>query len=101
MNARCAAATGLLLLSGCEMLGVYWHETAGISPVELLPLYGQEKQYVTDRDLEARVRAALAAQGMRGVDVEVYLKEVSLRGGDPRALEIARSLSGVKSVRAR
>jgi osmotically-inducible protein OsmY len=99
MNARCAAAIGLLLLSGCEMLGVYRHETAGISPVELLPLYGQEKQYVTDRDLEAKVRAALAAQGMRGVEVEVYLKDVSLRGGDPGALEIARAVHGVKSVR--
>jgi hypothetical protein len=88
-----------LLLSGCEALGVYWNETAGISPVELLPLYGQEKQYVTDRDLEAKVRAALAAQGMRGVDVEVYLKEVSLRGDDPRALEIASAVRGVRSVR--
>lgn len=100
MNARCAAATGLLLLSGCEMLGVYRHETAGISPVELLPLYSQEKQYVTDRDLEAKVRAALAAQGLRDVEFDVYLKEVTLRG-DPRALEIAGSVNGVKSVRAR
>ena len=93
------AAVAFLLLSGCEALGVYWNETAGISPVELLPLYGQEKQYVTDRDLEAKVRAALAAQGMRGVQVEVYLKEVSLRGDDPRALEIASTVHGVRSVR--
>jgi hypothetical protein len=36
---------------------------------------------------------------MRGVEVEVYLKDVSLRGGDPGALEIARAVHGVKSVR--
>jgi osmotically-inducible protein OsmY len=89
-----------LLLSGCEALGVYWNETAGISPVELLPLYGQEKQYVTDRDLEAKVRAALAARGLRDVEVDVYLKEVTLRG-DAKALEIARSVNGVKAVHAR
>lgn len=100
MNARYAAAAGLLLLSGCEMLGVYWRETAGISPLELLPLYGQEKQYVEDRDLETKVRAALAAQGMAQVEVDVYLKEVTLHGDD-KALAIARSVRGVKSVQAK
>ena len=86
------------LLAGCGLVGFYRNETAGISPAELVPLYFQEKQYVTDRELEAKVRAALAAQGVREVEVDVYLKEVTLHG-DSRAAEIARSVYGVESVR--
>ena len=88
------------LLSGCELVSFYRNETAGIGARELVPLYFQEKQYVTDRDLEAKVRAALAAQGLQDVEVDVYLKEVTLRG-DAKALEIARSVNGVKAVHAR
>lgn len=88
----------LALSSGCGLVGFYRNETAGISPATLVPLYFQEKQYVTDRELEAKVRAALAAQGMQDVEVDVYLKDVSLRG-DPRAVEIVKGLYGVKSVR--
>lgn len=86
------------LLAGCELVGFYRHETAGIGPAGLVPLYFQEKQYVTDRELEAKVRGALAARGMHEVEVDVYLKEVTLRG-DPRAVEIARRVFGVKSAR--
>ena len=39
------------LLAGCGLVGFYRNETAGISPAELVPLYFQEKQYVTDREL--------------------------------------------------
>jgi len=87
-------------VGGCGLIDFYRNETAGIGPRELVPLYFQEKQYVTDRDLEAKVRAALAAQGVQDVEVDVYLKEVALRG-DAKALEVARSVSGVKSVRTR
>lgn len=93
-----AALAAVLLLGGCELVSFYRNETAGIGASELVPLYFQEKQYVTDRDLEAKVRAALAAQGLRDVEVDVYLKEVTLRG-DPKALEIAGSVNGVKSAR--
>lgn len=86
------------LLAGCELAGFYRHETAGISPATLVPLYFQEKQYVTDRDLEAKVRAALVAQGMEAVAVDVYLKDVTVRG-DSRAVEVAKGVYGVKSVR--
>ena len=39
-----------------------------------------------------------AARGMRDVEVDVYLKKVTLRG-DPQAAEVARSVYGVESVR--
>jgi hypothetical protein len=93
-----AAVLVAVLLGGCELVSFYRNETAGIGARELVPLYFQEKQYVTDRDLEAKVRAALAAQGLREVEVDVYLKEVTLRG-DPKALGVAGSVNGVKSVR--
>jgi hypothetical protein len=88
----------LPLSAGCGLVGFYRDETAGIAPAKLVPLYFQEKQYVADRELEAKVRGALAARGMRDVEVDVYLKEVTLRG-DPRAAEVARSVYGVESVR--
>jgi osmotically-inducible protein OsmY len=94
------AVLAAALLGGCELVSFYRNETAGIGALELVPLYFQEKQYVTDRDLEAKVRAALAAQGLQDVEVDVYLKEVTLRG-DAKALEIARSVNGVKAVHAR
>lgn len=84
-------------VAGCSLYGFYRNETAGIGPTELVPLYFQEKQYVTDRELEAKVRAALAAQGMKDVAVDVYLKDVTLRG-HPGAADVARSVNGVKSV---
>lgn len=87
----------MLLLAGCEQAKIYWHETAGISPLKLLPLAEQEKQYVTDRELEAKVRGAVGP----GVEVEVYLGEVTLAGADAKALEAARSVRGVKSVAAK
>ena len=82
------------LAVGCEQLKVYWHETAGISPTELLPLYKQEKQYVTDRELEAKVRGAVGP----GVDVDVYLGAVTLTGASARDAEAARRVRGVNSV---
>jgi osmotically-inducible protein OsmY len=94
------AVLGAALLAGCELVRFYRNETEGVGALELVPLYFQEKQYVTDRDLEAKVRAALAARGLRDVEVDVYLKEVTLRG-DAKALEIARSVSGVKAVHPR
>ena len=87
----------MVLLSGCEQLKVYWHETAGISPTELLPLYKQEKQYVTDRELEAKVRAVVGT----GVGVEVYLGAVTLTGASARDVETAKGVRGVKSVAAK
>lgn len=92
-----AAVLATALLTGCGLVGFYRNETAGISPAKLVPLYFQEKEYVTDRDLEAKVRGALAAQGLDDVEVDVYLKDVSLRG-DPRAAEVAKRVHGVKSV---
>lgn len=86
-----------VLLAGCELVGFYRSETAGISPAKLVPLYFQERQYVTDRELEAKVRGALAAHGLHEVEVDVYLKDVSLRG-DPRAVEVTKGVYGVKSV---
>jgi osmotically-inducible protein OsmY len=94
------AVLAAVLLGGCELASFYRNETAGIGLRELVPLYFQEKQYLTDRDLEAKVREALAARGLRDVEVDVYLKEVTLRG-DAKALDIARSVNGVKAVHAR
>lgn len=59
---------GLLVVSlsqasGCEALRTYVYETAGISPARLVPLYFQEKQYVEERELVAKVKGALAASG--------------------------------------
>jgi hypothetical protein len=95
---RCAVILAAASLGACSLYSFYRDETAGIGPTELVPLYFQEKQYVTDRELEAKVRAALAAQGMKDVEVDVYLKEVALRG-DAKAAEVARGVLGVKSVR--
>ncbi|MGQ0546117.1 MAG: hypothetical protein ACT4P3_12405 [Betaproteobacteria bacterium] len=95
---RIAVLVAAPLLGGCELAGFYRQETAGISPAELVPLYFQEKQYAEDRELEGKVRGALAAKGMREVEVDVYLKEVTLQGG-PEAAAVARSVRGVKSVR--
>ena len=62
------AVLAAALLGGCELVSFHRNETAGIGALELVPLYFQEKQYVTDRDLEAKVRAALAAQGLQHVE---------------------------------
>lgn len=93
-----ALLLAVLAAGGCGLLEFYREETAGISPAQLLPLALQEKQYVTDRNLEAKVRGALAARAMHDVEVDVYLEDVTLRG-DPRAAEVVKRLSGVKSVR--
>lgn len=95
-----AVLAAAAFLAGCELVGFYRNETAGISPVELVPLYFQEKQYVTDRNLEAKVRGTLAARGFHDVAIDVYLQEVTLRG-DPRAAAIARSVHGVESVQVK
>lgn len=92
-----ALLLAVLAAGGCGLLEFYREETAGISPAKLVPLALQEKQYVTDRNLEAKVRGALAARGMHAVEVDVYLKQVTLRG-DPRAAAVARSVHGVESV---
>lgn len=101
---------GAALLAGCEALQFYTGQIQGISPAKLVPLYFQEKQYVEDRRLVAAVRGALAAEpGLRvaDIDVDAYLKEVTLAPVSAseealaRALEVAHRVPGVKSVSAR
>jgi hypothetical protein len=86
----------VVLLAGCEAARIYFHETAGITPAELLPIALQERQYVDDRNLEGRVKAVVGPN----VAVDVYLKEVTLKGASPREVAAVKGLSGVKSVKA-
>ena len=91
----------MLPLVGCEAARVYFHESAGISPLELAPLAAQERQYVEDRNLEAKVKSTVGP----GVEVDVYLKDVTLKGASPSTLEAmrdaVRKIPGVKKVELR
>ena len=99
----------VLLVAGCETLGYYTSQIQGVSPMKLVPLYFQEKQYVQDRRLVAAVQGALAADPAlagAGIEVDAYLKQVMLRGLDDPALAqkaaaAARAVPGVESVRVR
>jgi len=92
---RAAVIAASLVLAGCEAARVYFHESAGISPFELAPLAAQERQYVNDRNLETKVKSVVP-----GVEVEVYLMGVTLKGASPSQLDAVRRIPGVKSVRA-
>jgi osmotically-inducible protein OsmY len=92
--AALSGLVALMALSGCEQL-------------RLLPLYFQEKQYVEDRELVAKIKGAmLAAPELQGtaIEVDAYLKDVTLRGSAQsrdqaaRAVEIAKSVDGAKLV---
>jgi hypothetical protein len=93
---RFAVVIAATLLAGCEAARVYFQETEGITPAELLPIALQERQYVEDRNLEGKVKAVVGPS----VAVDVYLKEVTLKGASPREVEAVKALSGVKSVKA-
>jgi hypothetical protein len=93
---RAAFMLLVALLSGCEAARVYFHESEGISAAQLLPISQQEHQYVDDRNLAAKVRAVVGP----GVEVDVYLKDVTLKGAGPGDVEKAKSIAGVKSVKA-
>lgn len=106
---RAAAVLLLLPLQGCSLAGFYVDQTEGISPVKLAPLYFQEKQYVQDRTVEARVKGAFAAEpALRDaqIAVEAYKGEVKLTGkaASPeqaaRAVAAAQKVFGVESVKA-
>lgn len=106
---RALCAVLVLPLAGCALTDFYFEQTEGISPVKLAPLYFQEKQYVQDRTVEARVKGAFAAEpALRGADIEVeaYKGEVKLMGkaASPeqanKAVATARSVFGVESVEA-
>ncbi len=86
----------MALLSGCEAARVYFHESEGISAAQLLPIAQQERQYVDDRNLATRVQAVVGP----GVEVDVYLKDVTLKGARPGDLEKVKRIAGVKSVKA-
>jgi hypothetical protein len=94
---RAAVLLWMALLAGCEAARIYFNETAGITPGELLPIAMQERQYVDDRDLEAKVRAVVAPS----VGVDVYLKEVTLRGASGEDVEAVRRIPEVKKVESR
>lgn len=93
---RQAALVALLLplLGGCQT-------------AKLIGLYFQEKQYVEDRVLVAKLQGELAAHpNLEGADigVDAYLKNVSLSGvATPaqaaQAEAIARAMDDVESVR--
>jgi hypothetical protein len=84
------------LLAGCEAARIYFHESAGITPAQLLPIALQERQYIDDRNLEARVKNVVGP----GVEVDVYLKEVTLKGAADKDVQAVKRLPGVKSVQA-
>jgi len=84
------------LLAGCEAARIYFHESAGITPGQLLPIALQERQYVDDRNLEAKVKTVVGP----GVEVDVYLKEVTLKGAAAKDVDAVKRLPGVKSVQA-
>lgn len=93
---RAAILLWMALLAGCEAARIYFNETAGITPGELLPIARQERQYVDDRNLEARVKAVVPAS----VAVDVYLKEVTLKGpAGPAEIQAVQGIAGVKSVK--
>jgi hypothetical protein len=92
---RIALLSAVALLCGCEAARIYFNETAGITPGELLPIALQERQYVDDRKLETQVKSVVGAD----VAVDVYLKEVTLKGASPRETEAVKGLAGVKSVK--
>lgn len=104
---RRAALLIPLLVAGCSLAEFYAKETEGIGPAKLVPLYFQEKQYVQDRTLEAKVKGALAADpALAGaeIDVAVYKGEVTLTGrAEPqqaqRASGRAKDVLGVQSVK--
>jgi outer membrane protein TolC len=105
---RALCAVPLLLLAGCALTDFYFDQTEGISPAKLAPLYFQEKQYVQDRTVEARVKGALAAEPMlRGAEIEVdaYKGEVTLMGKTAlpeqaaKAAATAQKVFGVESVK--
>jgi osmotically-inducible protein OsmY len=106
---RALCALLLLPLAGCALTDFYFEQTEGISPVKLAPLYFQEKQYVQDRTVEARVKGAFAAEpALRGagIEVEAYKGEVTLMGetASPeqaaKAVATAQKVFGVESVKA-
>jgi osmotically-inducible protein OsmY len=96
-----------LLVAGCSLAEFYAKETEGIGPAKLLPLYFQEKQYVQDRTLEAKVKGALAADPAlagTGIEVGVYKGEATLSGRVTpeqarQAARTAKSVLGVESVK--
>jgi len=93
---RAAVLLWVALLAGCEAARFYFNETAGISPNELLPIALQERQYVDDRNLESKVVGIVGPK----VEVDVYLKEVTLKGpATPEQVAAVKRLSGVKSVK--
>ena len=93
---RAAVLLWVALIAGCESARFYLNETAGISPGELIPIVFQERQYVDDRNLESKVQGIVGPQ----VEVDVYLKEVTLKGAvTPEQIEAIKRLSDVKSVR--
>lgn len=89
-----ALAVALALSSGCQT-------------AKLIGLYFQEKQYVEDRVLIAKLQGELAAHPeLEGADigVDAYLKNVALTGiATPaqaaRAEAIAHAMDDVESVR--
>ena len=105
---RCFVLLLLLPVAGCSLADFYFEQTEGIGPVKLVPLYFQEKQYVQDRTVEARVKGAFAAEpALRGagIGVEVYDGAVTLTGKASamqvrQAVETAQAVFGVTSVTA-
>ncbi|MGH7805937.1 MAG: BON domain-containing protein [Candidatus Binatia bacterium] len=100
MRARMAVWAFALLAAGAGL--------GGCSKLELARIYFQEKQYATDREIDAQIEGALLAESaLRGVRVETYLREVELSGAvaipadAARAEELARDVSGVRAVRNR
>jgi osmotically-inducible protein OsmY len=83
----------LLLLAGCKTVG-------------LVELMLQERQYEEDRLLAAEIEGELAADphlAGAGIEVDVFLKEVTLRGplegaSAERARQIARAVPLVEEV---
>lgn len=80
---------------------------AGCEPFNLVKLYFQEKQYVRDQEVTAKVRSALLADpelAKLPIAVEAYLRDVTLDGTVEtaeqarRAARIAENTRGVKKV---
>ena len=93
---RAAILLAVMVLAGCEAARIYFHETAGITPTQLLPIARQERQYVDDRNLEAKVQSTVGP----GVEVDVYLSEVTLKGASAPQVEAVKKIPGVKKVEA-
>jgi osmotically-inducible protein OsmY len=70
---------------------------AGCSTTDLLRLALQERQYAEDRLLEAQIRGELAADpALAGsaIEVDVFLKQVRLRGSaDPQQFARAHAIA--------